>query len=191
MRAEIKRLHKRLGVTTVYVTHDQIEAMTLADRIVVMKDGNIQQHGTPQQLFEEPANKFVAVFMGMPPMNFLQATLLERDGALYAECENTQFKLPTIKNRDQLPASGEIIIGFRPSALNLAVEDATQNTLHLTINVCEYVGTQSVLISELQGKRVMVEVQSNNAFKLHDIVKFSVKPEAIYVFDGSNEMAIY
>lgn len=191
VRAELAMMSEKIDKNIIYVTHDQIEAMTLADRIVVMKDGYIQQHGTPQELFEQPANKFVAGFMGMPPMNFLEATLLESDGDLYAQCEDTQFKLGAITNTDQLPASGKVIIGFRPSAMRLTDEQTTQNSLHLTINVCEYVGTQSVLISELQGKRVMMEVQSSNTFKVHDILKFSVKPEHIYVFDGSSEMAIY
>jgi multiple sugar transport system ATP-binding protein len=194
MRAELAMMSDKIDKNIIYVTHDQIEAMTLADRIVVMKGGHIQQHGTPEELFERPSNKFVAGFMGMPPMNFLKATLLEENATLFAQYEDFRFQLPDIQNKDQLPASGEIIIGFRPSALtpvNTAEDCPTQNTVQFPIKVCEYVGTQSVLISEAQGNRIMAEVKSNHAFKVGDNLLFYVKPDDIYLFDGNTELAIY
>jgi len=194
MRAELAMMSDKIDKNIIYVTHDQIEAMTLADRIVVMKDGHIQQHGTPEELFERPSNKFVAGFMGMPPMNFLQATLCEEGNSLFAEYEGFRFQLPTIKNKDQLPSSREIIIGFRPSALTpISTLDnhPTQNTVQFPIKVSEYVGTQSVLISEAQGNRIMAEVKSTHAFKAGDDLIFYVKPDDIYLFDGNTELAIY
>ena len=191
MRAELAMMSDKIDKNIIYVTHDQIEAMTLADRIVVMKDGYIQQHGSPEELFERPSNKFVAGFMGMPPMNFLTATLKEENGSLYAESEGFQFQLPEIKNKDQLPNSGNIIIGFRPSALSPAEANATHNILKFNIQVCEYVGTQSVLISEMQGNRIMAEVKSAQAIKVGHDSTFTVKPEDIYLFDGDSEIAIY
>jgi len=191
MRAELAMMSEKIEKNIVYVTHDQIEAMTLADRIVVMKDGYIMQHGSPEELFQRPGNQFVAGFMGMPPMNFLQATLIEKKGTLYAESKNYRFELPSIKNRDQLPPSGEVIIGFRPSALNTVDEDATLNILEFTIKVREYVGIQSVLISEAQGNPIMAEVKSSKVFRVGDKLKFSIKPDDIFLFDRSTELAIY
>lgn len=191
MRAELAMMSDKIDKNIIYVTHDQIEAMTLADRIVVMKDGYIQQHGSPEELFERPSNKFVAGFMGMPPMNFLTAKLKEEDGVLYAESEEFRFQLPEIKNKDQLPSSGNIIIGFRPSALSPTTPDTKQNILRFNIQVCEYVGTQSVLISELQGNRIMAEVKSAHAIKVGNDSTFTVQPENIYLFDGDTEIAIY
>lgn len=191
MRAELAMTSEKIDKNIIYVTHDQIEAMTLADRIVVMKDGYIQQHGTPQELYQKPSNKFVAGFMGMPPMNFLKTQLSEENGVLYAEYEGKKYELPDIKNRNQLPASGKIIIGFRPSILMPVDQELTKNTLKLTIKVSEYVGNQSVLISEAQGNRVMAEVDSKHTFRVGDTVNFSIKIEAIYLFDEETELAIY
>jgi multiple sugar transport system ATP-binding protein len=111
MRAELAMMSKNIKKNSIYFTHDQIEAMTLADRIVVMKDGYIQQHGTPRELFvEKPSNKFVAGFMGMPPMNFLNMTVEQENGTLYAVGESFKLQLPKLDNLSFLPESGEIIV---------------------------------------------------------------------------------
>ena len=171
----------------------QVEAMTLGDRIVVMQDGYIRQHGTPQELFQTPANKFVAGFMGMPPMNFMQATLKEESGVLMAMGEGFSLQLKDIKNKHQLPLLGEVTLGIRPSAFIpvSAHEDSNKNTLTLPIKVCEYAGSQSVLISEINHSRVLVEVDSDHAFKVGDNIKFLIKPTDVYVFDRNTELAIY
>ena len=191
MRAELAMMSDKIDKNIIYVTHDQIEAMTLADRIVVMKDGYIQQHGTPEELFERPSNKFVAGFMGMPPMNFLQADLREEGGVLYAENDGFRFQLPEIKAKDTLPASGDLIIGFRPSALKPVSADVMHNIFQFRVKVREYVGTESVLISEAQGERIMAEIASTYACKVGDDLVFTVNPEDIYVFDKKTELAIY
>ena len=191
MREEIKHLHRELKTTTIYVTHDQIEAMTLADRIVVMKDGYIQQHGTPRELFEKPSNKFVAGFIGMPPMNFLQLTVEKINDKFYALGENIKFELPHLSTAKSLPQTPEAIIGIRPSALTPGSESDIENAITFTINVNEYIGTQSVLISEVQGQRFMVEVDSLHDFKVGKTVRFKVDPKDIYVFDKDTEEAIY
>lgn len=191
MRAELAMMSKNIRKNIIYVTHDQIEAMTLADRIVVMKDGYIQQHGSPKELFEKPANKFVAGFMGMPPMNFIDMDLVEKGGRWFANYEHFEFELPPIKNKEALPESGEVIIGIRPSALKPVETSEAINVLNFSINVNEYVGNQSVLISEIQGRRIMAEVNSQQIFNLNDSVNFKVEKEDIYVFDRKTEMAIY
>lgn len=191
MRAELAMMRKKINKNIIYVTHDQIEAMTLADRIVVMKDGYIQQHGKPKELFERPQNQFVAGFMGMPPMNFLQATLRELDGVLYAEYENFRFQLPNINEKDQLPSSGKVVIGFRPSVLTPTDECTGQNVLQSNIKVCEYIGTQSVLICGTQENSIMAEVKSNHTFQVGDDLQFSIQPDHIYLFNESTGLAIY
>jgi len=191
MRAELAMMREKIQKNIIYVTHDQVEAMTLGDRIVVMQDGHIQQHGTPQELFETPTNKFVAGFMGMPPMNFMDAMLVEEGGVLSAKGSDFNFELDSINNKGQLPQSGEVTIGVRPSALTLATGDSAINVLTLKIKVCEYVGAQSVLISDINGSRIAVEVDSSQPFKVGDEVKFSVNTSDVYVFDRNTELAIY
>ena len=193
MRAELAIIRDKIEKNIIYVTHDQVEAMTLGDRIVVMQEGSIQQHGTPQELFETPANKFVAGFMGMPPMNFMDATLVEENGKLLAHSAFFSLPVKDLQNKHQLPSSGEVTIGIRPSALlPVATADETsEHTLTLLIKVCEYTGSQSLLIAEVNGVRVLVEVNSQHSFKVGDNIKFSVKPSDVYVFDRNTELAIY
>lgn len=191
MRAELAVMREKIKKNIIYVTHDQIEAMTLGDRIVVMKDGYIQQHGTPQELFETPTNKFVAGFMGMPPMNFMDAALSEKDGKHIATGIGFNFHLTDIVNKNQLPKSGQVTVGVRPSALTLATNNSNKNSLTLPIKVCEYVGSQTVLISDINGSRVAVEVDSSQSFNVGDEVKFSVNPSDVYLFDRKTELAIY
>jgi multiple sugar transport system ATP-binding protein len=191
MRAELAMMSKTIKKNIIYVTHDQIEAMTLADRIVVMKDGYIQQHGSPKELFEKPANKFVAGFMGMPPMNFVNMDLTRKEGKLYASFDHFEFELPSIEDQAALPESGEVLIGFRPSALIPTDSDEALNVISFKVDVNEYVGTQSVLISEVQGQRFMAEVDSLHDFNLGETVRFKVEPKDIYVFDRKTERTIY
>ncbi|WP_443636065.1 ABC transporter ATP-binding protein [Candidatus Njordibacter sp. Uisw_058] len=193
MRAELAIIRDKIEKNIIYVTHDQVEAMTLGDRIVVMQEGSIQQHGTPQELFETPANKFVAGFMGMPPMNFMDATLVEENGKLLAHSAFFSLPVKDLQNKHQLPSSGEVTIGIRPSALlPVATADETsEHILTLLIKVCEYTGSQSLLIAEVNSVRVLVEVNSQHSFKVGDNIKFSVKPPDVYVFDRNTELAIY
>tara|TARA_B100000780_G_C21064423_1_gene427977 strand:+ start:77 stop:1171 length:1095 start_codon:yes stop_codon:yes gene_type:complete len=193
MRAELAIMREKIGKNIIYVTHDQVEAMTLGDRIVVMLEGCIQQQGTPQELFETPANKFVAGFMGMPPMNFMEAILIRESGVLMAKSESFSLQLKKLNNKDKLPRSGEVTIGIRPSALTpILVDDSNvENTLTLSVKVCEYAGSQTVLISDLGGSRVSIEVDSQHNIKVGDNIKFSIKPSDVYLFDRNTELAIY
>lgn len=193
MRAELAIMREKINKNIIYVTHDQVEAMTLGDRIVVMQEGYIQQQGTPQELFETPANKFVAGFMGMPPMNFMEAMLVTESGTLMARSGSFNLHLKKLNNESQLPLSGEVTIGIRPSALTPTwVEDASiNNTLTLLVKVCEYAGSQTVLISEIEGVRVSIEVDSQHSIKVGDNIKFSVKPSDVYLFDRNTGLAIY
>ncbi len=137
MRAEIKRLHNRLGVTSVYVTHDQVEAMTLADRIVVMNDGRIEQVGTPMELFNNPANTFVAGFLGSPPMNQMKGKLTENG----AQIGSSEIKLNGVTAQQ---AGRDVIIGIRPEHVTLAPGEGT-SPLPIALDLVEPLGSEALL----------------------------------------------
>src|SRR5713101_6321735 len=121
MRVELKKLHERLGTTAIYVTHDQVEAMTLGDRVVVMRDGRVQQVGEPLELYNQPANKFVAGFIGSPAMNFATVRIASENGALWATSEGIRLKMPEALAQRLAPSSGkEVTLGIRPEDLRIA-----------------------------------------------------------------------
>ena len=143
MRVEIRRLQQKFGFTAIYVTHDQTEAMTLGDRIVIMKDGFIQQIGTPQEVFDHPSNLFVAGFIGMPQMNFFQARLTEESGKYFVSVEDCKVELSPEKEKN-LAARGvtsqDITLGVRPS--HMVLSDQGSNSLSATVDVSEMMGSE-------------------------------------------------
>ncbi|MEO0542631.1 MAG: ABC transporter ATP-binding protein [Pseudomonadota bacterium] len=191
MRAELALMSQRVEKNMIYVTHDQIEAMTLADRIVVMHGGYIQQQGTPEELFKRPVNKFVAGFLGMPPMNFLQATVEMRKDAVFAIGDGFELRL-TGEKADAVMAhnSADIILGLRPSDLIFDTKAKEGEALRLFVRVSEYIGAQSVLICDCGSNKVTVEVNSETPMSLGETLTFKVNPERIHVFDRNTEQAI-
>src|SRR5277367_3104903 len=139
MRVELKKLHERLGTTAIYVTHDQVEAMTLGDRVVVMKDGLVQQVGDPMELYNEPANRFVAGFIGSPAMNFVGVRLAGENGSLWAESEGMRIKVPAPLTERLGPYAGkELTFGIRPENLHIAGDgDDTDLSFPATVEVVE------------------------------------------------------
>jgi multiple sugar transport system ATP-binding protein len=190
MRAELALMRKRVEKNMVYVTHDQIEAMTLADRIVVMHQGLIQQQGSPETLYKRPANKFVAGFIGSPPMNFLKARLTEDIGVLRAKGQGFSVSVPEAR-RAALAAltDGEVELGVRPSAFRPA-GGASTDGFDMTVVVSEYVGAQSVLVCEAGGQRVLVEVSSETPLPAAGAMRFSVEPALIHFFNPRTEAAL-
>jgi multiple sugar transport system ATP-binding protein len=189
MRAELALMRRRVEKNMIYVTHDQIEAMTLADRIVVMDQGKIQQQGSPQELYKRPANKFVAGFIGSPPMNFLKAELVDEGGRLFARGAGFAFQLPDHRRRAAAAVPGRAVeIGIRPSAFRMAPAGA-HDAVELDVLVSEYVGAQSVLVCECAGTRLLVEVGSDNPMPPSGRFRFLVDPEAIHLFDPTTEAA--
>ncbi len=160
MRAELSRLHERLGVTTVYVTHDQVEAMTLGQRVAVLRDGRIQQVDLPQTLYREPANVFVAAFIGSPSMNLVEATV-EGDRVRFG-----QFDLPLVRDgRPNLPHGGRVIVGIRPEAFGDA---ALGNAGHLPqldveVAVVEELGPEAHVIFPVDAARVETDARRTDA----------------------------
>jgi multiple sugar transport system ATP-binding protein len=191
MRAELALMRQQVQKNMIYVTHDQIEAMTLADKIVVMHGGHIQQQGTPEELFKRPINKFVAGFLGMPPMNFIDATLTDKDGKLWAEGKGFSIALPADRAADaRKSAEPSVTLGLRPSDLVYSPDANPDQSLDLNVIVSEYVGAQSVLICGCGDAKVTVELKSETPIALGETLRFSFQPENIHLFDTKTEMAL-
>ena len=191
MRAELAMMSQRVEKNMIYVTHDQIEAMTLADRIVVMHGGYIQQQGTPEALFKRPANKFVAGFLGSPPMNFLEADVSEEGGAIFVSGEGFKLRLEGEKAEAARGAGKrELVLGIRPSDLRFDAEAQAERSLTLNVLVSEYIGAQSVLLCECGPSKVMVELNSETPVALGQTLNFTVNPNGVHLFDRESEEAL-
>ena len=189
MRAEIIKLRQRINTTFIYVTHDQVEAMTLGDRIVIMKDGYIQQIGTPQEVFNHPTNLFVAGFIGTPQMNFFDATL--KDGVVTVqghEVKLTKEQVEALKGKD---VPEEVVLGVRPVHVNLA-----DKGIEAKIDVTELMGSELHLHLDSNGKDVVVVVPTTEkgVNELHGTkatVHYTFKPELIHLFDKKTEKNLF
>ena len=188
MRAELALLHKRLGKTTVYVTHDQVEAMTLADRIVIFDKGQIQQVGTPSDVFNLPATLFVAGFIGTPTMNFFDAHFQPIAGAAVLDCGGFSVPAPLWLCEQPPAANQALTIGVRPQAMT-PCNDATAATLSIKVDVVEYLGTESQVVGHLatpSGQRVSAIVAGDAKNWLHQALNLAIAPNAVHVFDKAS-----
>jgi multiple sugar transport system ATP-binding protein len=192
MRVELKKLHERLGTTAIYVTHDQVEAMTLGDRVVVMKDGWVQQVGEPLELYNTPANKFVAGFIGSPSMNFANVNVTESNGALYAENKGLKIKLPAeMAQRLRNHASREITLGVRPEDLTVATAtDAADLSFDAAIEVVEMLGSEIILDMKVGDGMMVASVEPTVKVKMHDKMRLAMNPARLHMFDAKTEAAI-
>src|SRR6202049_2200017 len=178
MRVELKKLHERLGTTAVEVTHDQVEAMTLGDRVVVMRDGWVQQVGDPMELYNEPANRFVAGFIGSPAMNFANVRIGGANGALYAEGEGIRLKVPgPLTNRLGPYAGKEVALGIRPEDMRVANDaDPIEMSLEAVVEVVERLGSE-ILLDVAVGQGTMVaSVAPTVGGKVHERLTPAGKP---------------
>ena len=182
-RAEIAKLQARLGITTLYVTHDQTEAMTMADRIVVIKDGVIQQIDNPQTLYDNPANRFVAGFIGTPPMNFFACRMEIRDGALILAAPELKVPVPDEWRRTVESLAGrEIILGVRPEAIQPSSDEAGQ--LRSVIDVVEPMGSETYLNLRIGEQRAVIRVASELKVAPDQTLPLTVEPGKIHLFDA-------
>ncbi len=182
MRAEIKRLHKRLEVTSIYVTHDQVEAMTLADRIVVMNDGIIEQVGTPMDLFLNPANTFVAGFIGSPPMNQLPARVGGTAEAPTAEIADQLLPLPPLPELAER-IGAQVTVGIRPEHAN--VHKQGTNPIKVELELVETLGSEALLHTTLAEKPFIIKTETEGYYDmLHDVSSFTVNTDQVKVFDA-------
>ena len=191
MRAELALMSQRVEKNMIYVTHDQIEAMTLADRIVVMHGGYIQQQGTPEELFKRPANKFVAGFLGMPPMNFLSGEIVQRDDAVFVVGNGFDLQLGDEKAAiAKSHGAREVFLGIRPSDLRFTETATPHDALTLDVLVSEYIGAQSVLLCRCGGSDVTVEINSETPMALGQTLTFAVNKSRVHLFDRATEDAL-
>ncbi len=183
MRAEIKRLHKRLGVTSVYVTHDQVEAMTLADRIVVMRDGHIEQVGTPMELFNNPVNTFVAGFIGSPPMNQIAGVANDKGDKVVAFIDDVEITLPVL---DELKGASklDVIIGIRPEHVSIEPGEGL-SAIPVSLDLIETLGSEALLHTSVAGKTFVLKVETRGEIDhLEKVDTIYVDPSMIKVFDA-------
>ena len=201
MRAEIIKLRQRINTTFVYVTHDQTEAMTLGDRIVIMRDGFIQQIGTPQEVFNHPANIFVAGFIGTPQMNFFDdAELVLQDGKYCVNLYGTHFELDEAKQaklRENKAKPGVVTLGIRPEHIMLCAEDAAESHIKATVDVSEMMGSSIHLHSNVHGKDVVTVVSTvdlpekhRQGFTYGETIKLAFGESVMHVFDKDTGVAL-
>ncbi|WP_194791389.1 ABC transporter ATP-binding protein [Pseudomonas sp. UFMG81] len=188
MRTEIKLMHQRLKTTTVYVTHDQIEAMTLGDKVAVMKDGIIQQFGTPQQIYNDPANLFVASFIGSPPMNFIPVRLTRQDGRVLALLDSGQARceLPLGVDIDVLEGR-EVILGIRPEQISLgAAEGNGLPGIRAEVQVTEPTGPDLLVFVTLNQTKVCCRLAPDVACRVGDSLNLQFDPARVLLFDAAS-----
>jgi multiple sugar transport system ATP-binding protein len=191
MRVELKKLHRRLGTTAVYVTHDQVEAMTLGDRVVVMKNGFVQQVGAPLELYNAPANKFVAGFLGSPAMNFTDVTLANSGGSVTARNSGLEIALPPAQgDRLRSLVGKQITLGVRPEPLRLATElDPPGLTFNSRVEAVEQLGSEILLDVRVGCDSMVASVDPATRARVDENVRLAVKPEALHFFDSRTEAA--
>ncbi len=196
MRTEISKLHQRLGATIIYVTHDQTEAMTLGTRIVVMKDGVVQQVDTPQNLYNYPGNLFVAGFIGSPQMNMVDAVVNVKGNDVYLKIDQTSIKLPPAKAKKLIDGgyNGKtVIMGIRPEDLKddeMSLSIAGDATVEAKIEVYELLGAEVYLYFTIAGSNFTARVNPRTTARHGDVVKFALDVEKIHVFDKETELTI-
>jgi multiple sugar transport system ATP-binding protein len=192
MRVELKRLHDRLETTAIYVTHDQVEAMTLGDRVVVMKDGWIQQVGEPLELYGKPANRFVAGFIGSPAMNFADVTIVEANGGVWAESPGLRVKVPAERAERLRAYKGQhVTLGVRPEDLHLATgADPAERCLDATVEVVEPLGSEILLDVKVGPASMVARVEPTVRVKVHESLRLALEPERVQFFDLKTEVAI-
>ena len=195
MRSEIIKLHANLNATTVYVTHDQIEAMTMASRIVVMKDGYIQQVGEPKEIYDNPANAFVAGFIGTPPMNFIHGKISE-EGIFTAKDRDYDLKVPAkqLKKAEEAGLIGKnIILGIRPEHITDDAELYAKYdgaVLDLKVDVAELLGASTNIYTTISGFNVCAVVQPRNDLRMGQMVKLGFDMSKCHLFDAETEKCL-
>jgi multiple sugar transport system ATP-binding protein len=192
MRVELKKLHDRLGTTAIYVTHDQVEAMTLGDRVVVMKDGVVQQVGEPLELYNEPANRFVAGFLGSPSMNFATVKVSRENGAIWAGNAGMQIKAPA-DCTEQLGryVGQEVTLGIRPEDLHVAsLADPPDLGFDVVVEVVERLGSEILLDVAVGSDTMVASVEPSVRANIHDHMRLALNPERLHFFDMQSEAAI-
>lgn len=189
MRSEIAKIHEKVGATTVYVTHDQTEAMTMATRIVVMKDGRIQQIGTPKEVYEHPVNMFVGGFIGSPAMNFFEG-VVSNGSFHFGNCEGdlsiklTEQQIEHLKEYE----GKKVVLGVRPE--DIVLSNGNDNSLSIECDVVELLGHELIIYANIGSQRVIFRTSSKQDVHTHDIVNVAFNCENMHFFDSETTQVI-
>lgn len=196
MRGELTKLHRRLGSTTIYVTHDQIEAMTMASRIVVMRDGRIQQVGTPKEIYEHPANVFVGGFIGTPPMNFIHGKI-DKKGLFKSSDGSQELQIPKEKLAIATEAGytdKEIVLGIRPEDIyddETSLNKMSDSLATVNVDVAELLGAETNIYSTIGSDAIIASVPARDDLTKGSSIKLAFDMEHCHLFDAETEMAIF
>ena len=186
MRSEITQIHRETGATTIYVTHDQTEAMTMADRIVVMKDGYVQQVGTPRELYFDPFNVFVAGFIGEPPMNFVRAAV--KGGKMRIGGKDLDLAPKLGKKLGEYEGK-DLVFGFRPESIKLG-EQKEAYVMDADVELTEMLGDNTNVYIKMKEQNAILKVDPHDTPEVDSSIVFSIPYESVYLFDGETEMVI-
>ncbi|MCT4593850.1 MAG: sn-glycerol-3-phosphate ABC transporter ATP-binding protein UgpC [Anaeromicrobium sp.] len=196
MRAEISKLHQKLQTTFVYVTHDQTEAMTMGTRIVVMKDGIVQQVADPQTIYSSPSNMFVASFIGSPQMNFINCKLIKDGNNLYAEFQNNKVQI--LKDKSKLLeekgyVGKEVVLGIRPEEIFVKDDklEGGDNSIEVKVDVTEMLGSETYLYLDMKGHNMIAKVDPSTNVKIGQKIHVAFNLEKIHIFDKESEKTIF
>ena len=192
MRTEIKKLHQKLKTTIIYVTHDQVEAMTLADRIIIMKDGYIEQIGSPIEVFSKPANVFVATFIGSPPMNIFSAEIINSNNNIKIKLDDNLYFDCTEDQKNKLQNKKNIFLGIRAEDI-MPVDNNTNSSFwsfKRNVDIVEPLGTETQLFITINDKEIISRMYNPYEVNVGDELTFQVDPHKVHFFDKETEKAI-
>ncbi len=196
MRAELIKLHKQLKATMIYVTHDQVEAMSMGDRLIVLKDGIVQQIGAPLEIYDRPANQFVASFIGSPPMNFINCSLVKRDSRLFLTGEGFHIKLPANRKltlKELGAANFPIVLGVRPESIferhsyHGAVDG---NVIQARVNILEPLGSEVLATCSFAQQEIIVRLNPRSSVKSDQVIELVLDMERATLFDPATTDAL-
>ena len=193
MRAEISKLHQRLQTTFIYVTHDQIEAMTMGTRIVVMKDGVVQQIADPQTIYQHPSNMFVASFIGAPQMNFIDCQIVDDKSKLYVKFDENKLEIPEDKAellREQGYINKDVVLGIRPEGI-FVLENNSEDGFITKVDVIEMLGSETYLYLTSNSNNIIARVEPNSNVKVGNDLRIIFDNSKIHIFDKETEKAIF
>ena len=191
MRAELQRLSQKLGVTSIYVTHDQIEAMTLGHRIAIIDKGVLQQVGEPEQVYLEPINKFVAGFIGSPAMNFLEGKVMQNENSLYFESDTLKYKIPERYHSLSNYVNKDVILGIRPEHIYLNSNTDEKNNYEVKIGVAEPIGSDTFIYIDFPDQSTMiVKLEGLQKLRVDEEINVTFDEEQIHFFEKESELRI-
>ncbi|MDP7657815.1 MAG: ABC transporter ATP-binding protein [Nitrososphaerales archaeon] len=186
MRIEIKSLQRKLGVTTIYVTHDQVEAMTMSDRIGLLDKGILQQVGTPSEVYRKPTNTFVGSFLGSPAINFMNCSYLEKDGKVFLDADYVKIDVTYLKELIGKKNGSELILGVRPEEIAI-VKEKSADSIEAEVFMTEPLGSEIIVILKIGENIVRAKVEPGTIIKIGDKVNLNINKKKIHIFNKSGE----